>query len=118
MPSFDEIRQSVSGSINKAGSVVGLTPMSVATNDEEEQKQPDRLDELSEMCPKLSFQQVRMYCWLGLSVASVSGLCTLTKVVSLVLSPHITMDRELRDLQFALAWDISLHSVRSHYLFE
>lgn len=54
MKSFDEIRQSVSGSLTKAGSVVGIT----SSTDEEEQKQPDRLDELSEMCPKLSFQQV------------------------------------------------------------
>lgn len=57
MPSFDEIRSSVSGSLQKAGSRVGLASVST---DEEEQKQPDRLDELSEMCPKLTFQQVRM----------------------------------------------------------
>lgn len=55
MPSFDEIRQSVSGSMQKAGSVVGLT--AVSTDEEEQVQQPDRLDELSEMCPKLSFQQ-------------------------------------------------------------
>ena len=53
MPSFDEIRTSVSGSLVKAKNAVGISA------DEEEQKQPDRLDELSEMCPKLSFQQVR-----------------------------------------------------------
>lgn len=57
MPSFDEIRSSVSGSLQKAGSRVGLASVST---DEEEQKQPDRLDELSEICPKLTFQQVRM----------------------------------------------------------
>ena len=55
MPSFEEIRQSLSqsasGAMEKAKSSMGLT-------DPEEQKQPDRLDELSEMCPKLSFQQV------------------------------------------------------------
>jgi len=61
MPSFDEIRQSVSGSMAKAGSVVGLK----SSTDEEEQKQPDRLDELSEMCPKLSFQQVRLTYFYG-----------------------------------------------------
>jgi hypothetical protein len=57
MPSFDEIRSSVSGSLQKAGSRVGLASVST---DEEEQKHPDRLDELSEICPKLTFQQVRM----------------------------------------------------------
>jgi hypothetical protein len=55
MPSFEEFRQSVtqsaSGAMEKAKSSMGLT-------DPEEQKQPDRLDELSEMCPKLTFQQV------------------------------------------------------------
>mmetsp|Transcript_21916 Transcript_21916/g.39766 ORF Transcript_21916/g.39766 Transcript_21916/m.39766 type:complete len:196 (+) Transcript_21916:70-657(+) len=66
MPSFDEIRSSVSGSLQKAGSRVGLASVST---DEEEQKHPDRLDELSEICPKLTFQQ-RM---LGFAICFGSG---------------------------------------------
>lgn len=59
MPSFDEIRSSVSGSLQRAGSFVGVS--TAVEIDEEEQQQVDRLEELSEMCPKLSFQQVRLY---------------------------------------------------------
>lgn len=73
MPSFDEIRQSVSqsasGAMEKASSSMGLA-------DVEEQKQPDRLDELSEMCPKLSFQQVTAW-FVGAIFSATCCLLTL-----------------------------------------
>lgn len=50
---FQEIRNSATGALDKAKLV--LNP-EAAENVEEQQ--PDRLEELSEYCPKLTFQQV------------------------------------------------------------
>jgi hypothetical protein len=56
---FQEIRSSATGALDKARLV--LNPEAAAAADQnadEQQQQPDRLEELAEYCPKLSFQQV------------------------------------------------------------
>ena len=53
---FEEIRKSTTGALDKAKLVFsGATEQT--TNNVEEQSQPDRLEELAEYCPQLTFQQ-------------------------------------------------------------
>jgi hypothetical protein len=54
---FQEIRSSATGALDKARLV--LNPeAAIAAEQNAEEQQPDRLEELAEYCPKLSFQQV------------------------------------------------------------
>ena len=53
---FQSLRDSASGALEKAKLSVGIES---ASSDVEEEQPPDPLDELAEYCPKLSFQQVR-----------------------------------------------------------
>ena len=50
---FEEIRKGADGAMSKAKLVFSRE------SEEEEPQQPDRLEELSEYCPTLTFQQVR-----------------------------------------------------------
>jgi uncharacterized metal-binding protein len=53
---FQEIRNSATGALDKAKLVFN---QEAATAENAEEQQPDRLEELAEYCPKLTFQQVR-----------------------------------------------------------
>jgi hypothetical protein len=57
---FQEIRSSATGALDKARLVLNPEAAAAADQnaDEQQQQQPDRLEELAEYCPKLSFQQV------------------------------------------------------------
>jgi uncharacterized metal-binding protein len=61
---FDELRKSTTGALDKAKLIFNPAATSAATttaeNETESQassQQPDRLEELAEYCPQLSFQQ-------------------------------------------------------------
>jgi hypothetical protein len=66
MPSFDEIRKSASNAANSVSNVASTAldraklVTGISTENVEEQQQLSRLEELSEYCPKLTFQQVRL----------------------------------------------------------
>jgi hypothetical protein len=52
MAFLEEVRKSASGTFDKARLVFNKDP-----GDDAEEQQPDRLEELAEYCPQLSFQQ-------------------------------------------------------------
>jgi len=57
---FQEIRSSATGAINKAKLVFNKDAAGEQAADDaeaQEQQQPDRLEELAEYCPQLTFQQ-------------------------------------------------------------
>jgi hypothetical protein len=56
---FQELRNSATGALDKARLVIN-PEASVAAEENAEEQQPDRLEELSEYCPKLTFQQVTL----------------------------------------------------------
>jgi hypothetical protein len=57
---FQELRNSATGALDKARLVLNPeAAVAAEDNAEEQQQQPDRLEELSEYCPKLTFQQVQ-----------------------------------------------------------
>jgi hypothetical protein len=53
MAFFEEFRTRTTGALDKAKLVFSKDP-----GGDEEEQQPDRLDELAEYCPQLTFQQV------------------------------------------------------------
>lgn len=67
---FEEIRKSATGAVDKA---------KLAFVDPEEEQQPDRLEELAEYCPKLTFQQVS------------SSLCHSCKRIASALTSNLSV---------------------------
>jgi hypothetical protein len=55
---FEQVRNSTTGALDKAKLVFNKDPGA-----DEEEQQPDRLEELAEYCPQLSFQQVSDKCY-------------------------------------------------------
>jgi hypothetical protein len=54
MAFFEQVRNSTTGALDKARLVFNKGD----PGDDVEEQQPDRLDELAEFCPQLTFQQV------------------------------------------------------------
>lgn len=67
---FEEIRKGTTGALDRAKLV-----FSTEVSDDTEEQQPDRLEELAEYCPQLTFQQVsRQALWLAWSYRRYSRL--------------------------------------------
>lgn len=54
---FEEIRKSTTGALDKAKLVLNRGEAGAEDEEQQQQQQPDRLDELAEYCPQLTFQQ-------------------------------------------------------------